>query len=189
MAHPAPAWMETLVEVISACVEAQSPMGPLGYRYLAQGDPCELLVYPTPVELVGGAEDGAVVLPGFSLDLHVLLAHFDRVEACQWSPNGLGPFPTTQTAHVSPSRGSIKATTSGCASWQSRLRMKSRAFDSLLAHPSEGNATPTRRIAGQVRAASPLHVKAEGSLCVLPEGDGVEPASCPAWRPAGQVHD
>ena len=51
MTHRAPAWMETLVEVISACVEAQSPMGPLGYRYLAQGDPCELLVYPTPVEL------------------------------------------------------------------------------------------------------------------------------------------
>jgi len=84
--------METLVEVISECVEAHSPMGPLGYRYLAQGDPCELMVYPTPVELVGGAEDGAVVLPGFSLDLHVLLAHFDRVEACRWSPHGLGPY-------------------------------------------------------------------------------------------------
>ena len=90
MAHRAPAWMETLVEVISACVEAQSPMGPLGSRDLAQGDPCELMVYPTPVELVGGAEDGAVVLPGFSLDLHVLLAHCDRVEACRWAPYGLG---------------------------------------------------------------------------------------------------
>src|SRR6266851_5858245 len=43
MAHRAPAWMENLVEVISECVEAQSPMGPLGYRYLAQGDPCELM--------------------------------------------------------------------------------------------------------------------------------------------------
>jgi hypothetical protein len=86
MAQRAPAWLENLVEVISECVEAQSPMGPLGYRSLAQGDPCELLVYPTPVELVGGAEDGAVVLPGFSLDLQALLAHFDRVEACRWSP-------------------------------------------------------------------------------------------------------
>jgi hypothetical protein len=35
MAHRAPAWMEHLVEIISECVEAQSPMGPLGYRYLA----------------------------------------------------------------------------------------------------------------------------------------------------------
>ena len=56
--------------------------------------------------------------------------------------------------------------------------MKSRACDSLLAHPSEGNATPMRRIVEQGRAASPLHVQAEGSLCVLPEGEGVEPASC-----------
>jgi len=91
MAQRAPAWMGHFVEVISACVEAYSPMGSLGSRSLAQGDPCELLVSPTPVELVGGAEDGAVVIPGFSLDLHVLLAHCDRVEACQWSPHGLGP--------------------------------------------------------------------------------------------------
>ena len=94
MAHRAPAWMENLVEVISECVEAQSPMGPLGYRYLAQGDPWELMVYPTPVELVGGADDGAVVNPGFSLDLQALLAHFDRVEAFQWYPSGLGPYDT-----------------------------------------------------------------------------------------------
>jgi len=83
--------METVVEVISECVEAKSPMGPLGSRSLAQGQPCALLVYPTPVELVGGVEDGAVVIHGFSLALHVRLAHGDRVEACQWSPHGLGP--------------------------------------------------------------------------------------------------
>ena len=83
--------METLVEVISACVEAHSLMGPLGSRDLAPGAPCALLASPTPVELVSGAEEGAVVLPGCSLDLHGLLAHGDRVEACQWSPHGLGP--------------------------------------------------------------------------------------------------
>jgi len=31
-----------------------------------------------------------MVLPGCSLDLHVLLAHGDRVEACRWAPYGLG---------------------------------------------------------------------------------------------------
>jgi len=91
VAHRAPAWMETVVEVISECVEAKSPMGPLGSRSLAQGHPCTLLMYPTPIELVGGVEDGAVVIHGFSLALHVRLAHGDRVEACQWSPHGLGP--------------------------------------------------------------------------------------------------
>ena len=84
--------METVVEVISACVEAHSPMGPLGSRDLAPGAPCALLASPTPVELVSGAEEGAVVLPGCSLDLHGLLAHGDRVEACQGSPHGVGSY-------------------------------------------------------------------------------------------------
>ena len=82
--------METLVEVISACVEAHSPMGPLGSRDLAPGAPGALLVSPTSVALVSGAEEGAVVLPGCSLDRHGLLAHGDRVEACQGSPPGGG---------------------------------------------------------------------------------------------------
>jgi hypothetical protein len=68
-----------LVEVISACVEAHSLMGPLGSRDLAPGAPGALLASPTPVERVSGAEEGAVVLPGCSLDLHGLLAHGDRV--------------------------------------------------------------------------------------------------------------
>ena len=83
--------METVVEVISACVEVHRPMGLRGSRSLALGAPGALLVSPTPVELVrGGAEEGAMVLPGCSLDLHVLLAHGDRVEACRWAPYGLG---------------------------------------------------------------------------------------------------
>src|SRR6266481_3785329 len=84
--------METGVEVISACVEAHSPMGPLGSRDLAPGAPGALLASPTPVELVSGADDGAVVLPGCSLDLHGLLAHGDRVEACQGAPHGVGSY-------------------------------------------------------------------------------------------------
>jgi len=78
--------METLVEVISACVEAHSPMGPLGSRYLA---------------------------PGCSLDLHVLLATVTGGKPARGFPMAWGP--TTQTAHGSPSRGSRRATTSGGA--------------------------------------------------------------------------
>jgi hypothetical protein len=33
------------------------------------------------VALVGGAADGTVVVPGFSLDLHALLAAFEHVTA------------------------------------------------------------------------------------------------------------
>jgi hypothetical protein len=65
-------------------------MGPLGSRDLVPGAPGALLASPTPVALVSGADEGAVVLPGCSLDLHGLLAHGDRVEACQGSPPGGG---------------------------------------------------------------------------------------------------
>jgi hypothetical protein len=88
-------------------------MGALGSRDLAPGAPGALLVSPTPVELVSGAEEGAVVLPGCSLDLHVLLAHGDRVEACQGFPHGLGPdAPDGPCVAI---EGSLRATTSGGA--------------------------------------------------------------------------
>jgi hypothetical protein len=67
--------MAALVDVVAACLEAHSPMGPLGFRYLEEEALGELVVYPTPVELVGGAADGTVVVPGFSLDLQALLEH------------------------------------------------------------------------------------------------------------------
>src|SRR5438552_14585919 len=51
LAHQ-PAWMETVVEVLSACVEVHRPMGLRGSRSLALGAPGALLVSPTPVELV-----------------------------------------------------------------------------------------------------------------------------------------
>jgi hypothetical protein len=73
----------------------------------------------------------------------------------EWKPSNGIPVawvPMTRRGLVSLSRGSIRATTYGFASWQSRLRMKSLAFNSLPAHPHEGNATTTRRIAWQVRA-------------------------------------
>jgi hypothetical protein len=65
-------------------------MGPLGSRDRALGAPGALLASPIPIQLVSGAEEGAVVLPGGALDLHGLLAHGDRVEACQGSPHGGG---------------------------------------------------------------------------------------------------
>jgi hypothetical protein len=104
--------METLVEVISARGEAHSPMGPLGSRDLAPGAPCALLVSPTPVALVSGAEEGAVVLPGCSLDLHGLLAHGDRVEACQGSPHGGGSY------DPDGSRGAIEGLSQGHNVWR-----------------------------------------------------------------------
>jgi hypothetical protein len=91
MAQHPPAWMEALVDVVAECLNPHSPMGPLGFRYLEEDAHGELVVYPTPVELVGGAEDGTVVVPGFALDLHALLAAFEHVTALQWCAHGFGP--------------------------------------------------------------------------------------------------
>ena len=51
-------------------------------------DKVERSTYPTPVELVGGAVDGEVVAPGFTLDVEELRAAFDRIEALVWHSLG-----------------------------------------------------------------------------------------------------
>jgi len=64
-------------------------MGPLGMRYQEEEGLWEVWIYPTPVELVGGADDGAVVVPGFSLDLEELRSAFDSISAFGWNALGL----------------------------------------------------------------------------------------------------
>src|SRR5215510_3902760 len=107
-----PAWMATWGEVLSACVEAHSPMGRRGARALAPGAPGALLVSATSVALVSGADEGAAVLPGCSLDLHGRLAHGERVEACQGSPPGGGAYDPDGPC-VAIERLHQRATTSG----------------------------------------------------------------------------
>ena len=77
---------------------ADSPMGPLGYRYGEDDGPWQIDLYPTPVELVGGAVDGEVVAPGFSLDIEQLRGLFDRLDAVAWQSLG---FPDGEGPHVS----------------------------------------------------------------------------------------
>lgn len=86
-----PAWLESLADVVCISVEAYSAMGPFGFRYLQDGADWELIIYPTPVELIGGAEDGALVYSGFSLDVQFLLSQFDQVTAVQWLTHDFSP--------------------------------------------------------------------------------------------------
>lgn len=93
MAQPSADWIESLAEIVAGCIEAHSPMGPMKWEYLEEEPGSgELVVYPTPVELVGGEDDGAIVIAGFSLDLHELLPAFDRVTGLQWQAHSLGPY-------------------------------------------------------------------------------------------------
>jgi hypothetical protein len=51
-------WLEELIGQIAESMEFHSPDGPLGYRYGGEDGFWEVAVYPTPVEIVGGADDG-----------------------------------------------------------------------------------------------------------------------------------
>ena len=91
MGHRPSAWLTVLVEAVADCMEAHSPMGALGWRYHEDDECVELVVYPTPVELVGGVHHGAIVRPGFSLDMQALQAVFEHVTDLHWHAQGFGP--------------------------------------------------------------------------------------------------
>jgi len=85
-------WLAELYAALVGCVEADSPMGPMGLRSWEEEGFWEVWVYPTPVELVGGRHDGEVVVPGFSFDLQQLREVFESVAAFGWNALGLnGP--------------------------------------------------------------------------------------------------
>jgi hypothetical protein len=88
--EPDDAWLNDLLEAVSACIEADAPMGPLGLRYDVDADFWDISVYPTPVELVGGAHDGEVVVPGFRLDLERFRSLFETIQDFGWNALGLG---------------------------------------------------------------------------------------------------
>jgi hypothetical protein len=90
--HP-PRWVESLVDAVSGCMESQSPMGPLAFRWKEEDDDfVEVLIHPTPVELVKGAHDGEVVLAGFSVDLKGLSGLFERIDALDWRAHDFSPL-------------------------------------------------------------------------------------------------
>lgn len=82
-------WLTDLLDAVTSCMEADSPMGRPGLRYQRADDFWEIWIYPTPVELVGGARDGAVLEPGFVLNVEQLRMAFDSVVDMGWNALGL----------------------------------------------------------------------------------------------------
>ena len=82
------AWLHWLLKAVAECMTTDSPMGPLGYRYGEEEGFWEVDIYPTSVELVGGAVDGEVVAPGFTLDVRELRSAFERIDSMVWHSLG-----------------------------------------------------------------------------------------------------
>jgi hypothetical protein len=87
----APQWLVSLVDLVGNRMEPHSATGPLAFRWRQEGDFWEIAVYYTPGEVIGGAEDGAVVVPGFSLDVQELISAFEKVAGVCWRSHSFGP--------------------------------------------------------------------------------------------------
>jgi hypothetical protein len=61
---PVPVWLQSLVDAVAASMSAHNPMGPLTFCYGEDQGAWEVIVYPAPIELLGGAYDGEIVSPG-----------------------------------------------------------------------------------------------------------------------------
>lgn len=86
----APAWMESLIDLVAGCMETHSEAGPLAFRWRQEEDQWHIMVYPTLGELIGGADDGALVFPGFSLDIQELTTAFEELVDVHWRAQALG---------------------------------------------------------------------------------------------------
>ncbi len=87
----APQWLTSLIDAVGNCMEAHCASGPLGFCWRQEDDFWEISVYSTPGEIVGGAQDGAVIVPGFSLDMQGLMAAFEKVADLHWIAQSFGP--------------------------------------------------------------------------------------------------
>ena len=74
-------WVEKLLDQLDGSIEWQS-LGTLAWRYSEEEG--WLLIAPSPLEIVGGAEDGESVFPFYSLHISILIEIFDELPTMLW---------------------------------------------------------------------------------------------------------
>ena len=87
----APQWLTSLVDTVGNCMEVHCASGLLAFRWRMENDFWEIAVYSTPGEVVGGADDGAIIVPGFSLNVQELMSAFEEVADLHWQSQSSGP--------------------------------------------------------------------------------------------------
>jgi hypothetical protein len=81
MLHSVAQWVDTVLDVLDACLESYSP-GSFELRF--SPEECQLIIAPALAEMVGGAEDGEEVYAPFSLHLAELVKAFDALPEMSW---------------------------------------------------------------------------------------------------------
>ena len=75
-------WVEEFLGQLEGSLEWQS-LGTISWRFVE--DENWLLLAPSILEVVGGANDGETVYPFYSLDVSHLVEVFDEVPAMHWN--------------------------------------------------------------------------------------------------------
>ncbi|MEK6234551.1 MAG: hypothetical protein N2C14_07550, partial [Planctomycetales bacterium] len=91
-----PDWLGEVIEAAIACMMVSAPVPP-GVQYAEEDGLHEVMLYPTPVELMGGAQDGGTATPSFSVDLEAFRGVLDEVVDFGWEAHG---HSETETPHV-----------------------------------------------------------------------------------------
>ena len=71
------AWFTELSDRIAECATWDDPIADFTFRGYKESEYWMMIVYPDPVEVVGGVDDGAVFVPTFELDLLEIIGMFD----------------------------------------------------------------------------------------------------------------
>lgn len=86
-----PAWVPALVDLVVQAISPHDFFGPLAYRLWEPSEDEDgdlncwvLAVFPTPYECKGGSGDGALAVPGFTIDQLVLQAAFSELNSVVW---------------------------------------------------------------------------------------------------------
>ena len=83
-----PAWMRRVLDAVSKGFSPEASCGPLGYVWIPpdeySDEPWKVAVFPTPIEVLGGRNDGAIILPGFRVDLMHVIDSFDNFPQITW---------------------------------------------------------------------------------------------------------
>ncbi|MEK6238190.1 MAG: hypothetical protein N2C14_26040 [Planctomycetales bacterium] len=82
-----PAWLHDVIQAATGCMTVSTPV-PAGAQYAEENGLHEVLLYPTPVELMGGAQDGGLATPSFSVDLEAFRGVLDKVVDFGWDAHG-----------------------------------------------------------------------------------------------------